>query len=154
MRAAAGRGVSGCAAGELVEQATGLTSPAWRATTRHRHGSRAWRFDGDRFTPTGGGERRVLAVARAPDGRLFGMRQSPDGKRIGLAEIARGEWRELGLTIETPGRDPELGFARFSPSGLLWLGLRYRDAAGELRPYGRAGRPRPGMVVITTRATI
>ena len=127
--------------GELVEEATGLTvaclsrDDCYIATGSRR----AWRFDGDRFTPTGGGERRVLAVARAPDGRIFGMRQGPEPRRIGLAEITKsGEWRDLGLTIETPGRDPELGFARFSPSGLLWLGLRYRDPGGELRPYGVA----------------
>jgi hypothetical protein len=139
--AAAGRGpVQWLRRGELVEQATGLTvACAAREDCYIATGSRrAWRFDGRRFTPTGGGERRVLAVARAPDGRLFGMRQGPDPRRIGLAEITRGEWRDLGLAIETPGRDPELGFARFSPSGLLWLGLRYRDPAGELRPYGVA----------------
>jgi hypothetical protein len=127
--------------GELTEEATTLSvACASRDDCYIATGSRrAWRFDGDRFVPSGGAERRILAVARAPDGRVYGMRQGGvDSRRIALAEIVKGEWRDLGLAIETPGRDPELSTARFSPSGLLWLGLRYRDEAGELRPYGVA----------------
>jgi ligand-binding sensor domain-containing protein len=125
---------------ELVEQASGLSvACATRADCYIATGSRrAWRFDGERFTPTGGGQRRVLAVARASKGKIVGLREGADPRRIQVSEIARGEWRDLGLAVEAPGRDPELAFARFSPNGLLWLGLRFRDQAGELRPHGVA----------------
>ncbi len=126
--------------GELMGEATSLSvACAARDDCYVATGSRrAWRFDGERFSLAGGGERRVLAVARDPDGRLVGLRQTADGRRIGLAEIRGGEWRETGITVETPGRDPQLRFARFSPGGMLWLGLQYRDDAGELRPFGVA----------------
>lgn len=126
--------------GELMGEATSLSvACAARDDCYVATGSRrAWRFDGERFSLTGGGERRALAVARHPDGRLVGLRQSADGRSIAVAEIRAGEWRDLGITVETPGRDPELGFARFSPGGVLWLGLRYRDNAGELKPHGIA----------------
>lgn len=98
----------------------------------------AWRFDGSAFEVTGGGQRRVLAVVRSSEGRIIGVRQTDDGSRMELADVADGEWRDLGVFIDAPGSDPELNFARFSPSDLLWLGLRYRDDAGEYRPHGVA----------------
>jgi hypothetical protein len=126
--------------GELVGEATALSvACAARDDCYVATGSRrAWRFDGEHFSVTGGGDRRVLAVARDGEGRIVGLRQSADGLGIAVAEIRRGEWRETGIAVETPGRDPEVGFARFAPGGILWLGLRYRDDAGELRPYGVA----------------
>jgi hypothetical protein len=126
--------------GELVGEATTLSvacvarDDCYVATGSRR----AWRFDGERFSVTGGGDRRVLAVARDSEGRIVGLRQTVDGRSIAVAEIRRGEWRETALVVETPGRDPEVSFARFSPSGMLWLGLRYRDETGELRPHGVA----------------
>ena len=140
LMASGGRAVQWLRRGELVDQATTLSvACATRDDCYLATGSRrAWRWNGDRFVPAGGGERRVLAVVRGPGGRVFGLRQSPDRRRIVLGEIKAGEWTDTGTTIATPGRDPEVGFARFSPSGLLWLGLRYRDDSGELRPYGVA----------------
>ena len=125
---------------ELVDEASHLSVACVRRELCYiATGSRrAWRFDGERFTPTGGGDRRVLGVVRGPTGRVFGLRHGADPRRIAVAEIVRGEWRELGVSVETPGSDPELAFARFSPSGILWLGLRFRDEAGELRPHGVA----------------
>src|SRR5690606_29078752 len=80
----------------LVEQATHLTVACPGADDCYvATGSRrAWRFDGERFTPTGGGERRVLAVARHHDGRVFGLRQGLDPRRIAVAEIQDGAWRD------------------------------------------------------------
>lgn len=126
--------------GELMGRATSLSVACARRDDCYvaTGSTRAWRFDGERFSMTGGGERRALAVARGPDGRIVGLRQTADGRSIAMADVRAGEWRDTGLTIETPGRDPELAFARFSPAGVLWLGLRYRDAAGELRPHGVA----------------
>ncbi|HTE52018.1 MAG TPA: hypothetical protein VK698_14290 [Kofleriaceae bacterium] len=126
--------------GELMGQATSLSVACARRDDCYvaTGSARAWRFDGERFSLSGGGERRALAVARGPGGRIVGLRQSADGRSIALADIHAGEWRETGVTVETPGRDPELAFARFSPAGILWLGLRYRDDAGELRPHGVA----------------
>ncbi len=126
--------------GELVGEATSLSVACAAADDCYvATGSRrAWRFDGERFSLTGGGERRVLAVARDGDGRMVGLRQTADGRSIAVEEIRDGEWDATGVALETPGRDPEVRFARFSPGGLLWLGLRYRDDAGELVPYGVA----------------
>jgi len=126
--------------GELVGEATALSvACAARDDCYVATGSRrAWRFDGEHFSITGGGDRRVLAVAREGEGRIVGLRQGPDGRGIAVAEVRRGEWRDTGIAVDTPGRDPEVGFARFAPGGILWLGLRYRDDAGELRPYGVA----------------
>jgi hypothetical protein len=42
------------------------------------------------------------------------------------------------LSIDLPGWEPRLSFARLSPTGMLWLGLRYRDDAGDSRPHGVA----------------
>jgi hypothetical protein len=126
--------------GELVDQAHTLSvacvsrDDCYLATGSRR----AWRFDGERFVPTGGGERRVLAVVRGPDGAIVGLRQTPDRRRIALAVLHGDQWREMGFTIETPGSDPEVPFARFAPGGLLWVGLRYRDEAGALQPGGIA----------------
>lgn len=126
--------------GELVDAAHTLSvACVARDDCYVATGSRsAWRFDGERFVPTGGGERRVLAVARGPAGQIIGLRQTPDGRRIALAELRGDQWREMGFAIETPGADPEVPFARFAPGGLLWVGLRYRDEAGEVRPWGIA----------------
>ncbi|HUS65566.1 MAG TPA: hypothetical protein VMZ28_13540 [Kofleriaceae bacterium] len=141
-RVAADRGgaVAWLRRGELVEAAHTLSvacvsrDDCYVATG----GPRAWRFDGERFVPTGGGERRVLAVARSAAGRIVGLRQTPDGQRIAVAELRGDDWRELGFAIETPGGDPEVSFARFAPGGRLWVGLRYRDDAGALMPWGVA----------------
>jgi ligand-binding sensor domain-containing protein len=57
-----------------------------------------------------------------------------------LLTLIRGDvWvRVSELAIETPGGRPRVTFARFSPSGVLWLGLAYKDEAAEERAYGVA----------------
>ncbi len=99
----------------------------------------AWRFDGDTFRRFDSGDSRVLAVVRNRKGRIYGFQRGEEDQHLVLAEIKKGVWLHTSeITIETPGGRPEISFARFSPGGVLWVGLRFRDEAGELRPYGVA----------------
>jgi hypothetical protein len=98
-----------------------------------------WRFDGERVRAEPPAERAILAVVSSPRGELHAIRR---GEQPGTIELARREgqaWVALeDLVIQVPGWDPELSFARLSPTGMLWLGLRYRDDTGEVRPHGVA----------------
>lgn len=98
----------------------------------------AWRFDGNRFVPVGEADVTVLAFVRSPEGTVFALHREEDGGDIGISRVVDGTLLAAGLTIETPGTLPELTFSRFSPSGVLWLGLRYRDETNEVRPFGVA----------------
>lgn len=123
---------------ELMDDARSLSvacrgaDDCWIATG----GTRGWRFDGKAFRATDDGERRVLAVATGAGGEIYGLLAS--GHTIVVAEPDGDGWKETGTIIETPGAAAELAFARVSPAGLLWVGLRYRDEEGEVRPYGVA----------------
>jgi len=126
---------------ELVDGASSLSvACAKRNDCYVATGStRAWRFDGETFVPLESDNLRVLAVARSPKGDVYGLRRGEDDKHVVLARLLDGVWLRVSeIKIDTPGGQPELSFARFSPSGVLWVGLHYRDAAGELRPYGVA----------------
>lgn len=101
--------------------------------------TRAWRFNGDSFLPLASEDLRVLAVARSPSGDVYGLRRGEDDQHVVLARLLDGVWLRVSeIALETPGGQPEISFARFSPSGVLWVGLHFRDAAGEMRPYGVA----------------
>lgn len=102
-------------------------------------GSRVWRFNGERFIDIGDGDRQVLAVLEDPDGNLIALRHSRDDVRVKIARIEHGIFTDIpNLAIETPGQEPRLTFARFSPSGLLWIGVQYIDHENEVQPYGVA----------------
>lgn len=99
---------------------------------------RLWHFDGEVFRDVAEDGERSLGVVRGPDGTLYVLR-SREGEPLRIAARRGGVFEELpGVAIETPGGAPELSFARFSPSGVLWLGLGYLDEAGERRPFGAA----------------
>jgi hypothetical protein len=101
-------------------------------------GAETWRFDGERFVPIeAAGD--ILAVVRSDAGVIYAVHRTENDQRIALSVIRLGVLELVtDLEIETPGGRPELTFNMFSPSGVLWLGLRYRDEVGELRPYGVA----------------
>lgn len=127
--------------GELVDGATSLSVACAAANDCYvaTGTSTAWRFDGKRFHPFGEGEPRILAFARGPGGKIYGLRESDDFENILLAPIRDSIWvRVSEVAISTPGGRPGISFARFAPSGVLWVGLRYTDDAGESRPFGVA----------------
>jgi len=127
--------------GELVEEASGLSVACdQRDRCYLATGARwAWRFDGETFHRIGDPDNRVLGFARAKNGAIWGLRHGDKPGEILAARIKQDVWlRTSEVSIETPGADPSITFARFSPSGVLWVGLRYRDQEGEERPYGVA----------------
>ncbi len=126
---------------ELVDNATSLSvACADRDDCYVATGApRVWHFDGERFAPVDSGEARVQAVVRGKGGKIYGLRQGEEDSQLLLAELKKGVWlRTSEVVIATPGGRPELSFARFSPSGVLWVGLQFHDDVNELRPYGVA----------------
>ncbi|HEY4180757.1 MAG TPA: hypothetical protein VGM90_28125 [Kofleriaceae bacterium] len=111
------------------------TEDCWIATGARQ----GWHWTGDRFV-AGGPDDVVLAVIRDPEnGAIYAIHRGTNETVLHLSRIERGgAWSPLGnVSITTPGKAPEVSFARFSPSGALWVGLRYRDGI-ETRPYGLA----------------
>jgi hypothetical protein len=104
----------------------------WIATGARR----AWHWRGDGFEPDGPVDQAVLAVVRSPQGDTYALHRSGDAKKITISKIEPDAWKEIA-TLETPGDHPEVSFARFSPGGLLWVGLRYHQGKDE-RPWGVA----------------
>jgi ligand-binding sensor domain-containing protein len=125
---------------ELLAGATTLTvacrkrNDCWLATGTRR----AWHFDGESFEPAGPEAQAVLAVVRSGDGDLYGLHRGGDASSIEISKIDRdGTWTPIGAKLKTPGDRPEVSFARFSPGGVLWVGLRYVDGQ-DMRPWGVA----------------
>ena len=106
----------------------------WLATGARR----AWHWNGERFL-SGGPDDVVLAVARDPAGPIYALHRAPMEKEVHLSRVDQaGTWTRIPkTTLTTPGDAPEVSFARFSESGTLWIGLRYRDGE-ERRAYGIA----------------
>jgi len=97
----------------------------------------AWHWTGDRFVP-GGPDEVVLAVARDPSGPIYVLHRAPKETSIRLSRIDATGWTAIPkVALTTAGSAPEISFARFTSSGALWVGLRYRDG-GETRAYGIA----------------
>ena len=98
-----------------------------------------WRFDGERVRAEPRSGRAILALVRSARGALYALRRGDGEGTIEVAEREDDGWRLVDdLVIELPGADPELSFARVSPTGMLWLGLRYHDNEGVVRPHGVA----------------
>jgi len=124
--------------GAMFDGATSLSvacrrpDDCWIATGARR----AWRWRGDGFEPDGPADQIVLAVVRSPSGDVFALHRIGDTKKLSVSRIDGGGWTSIAQ-LETPGDRPEVSFARFSPGGLLWVGLRYHAGAEE-RPWGVA----------------
>lgn len=99
----------------------------------------AWHWLGDRFEP-GGPDLVVLAVIRDAAGEIYALHRGSDQDTIQLSKISGDEWVAVpGVVIKVPGSLPNVSFARFSPTGALWVGLLYRDGdVQELSPWGVA----------------
>lgn len=120
-------------AGSLAVMCVARTD-CWIATGAPR----AWRWNGGVFRPAGPVDEIVLGIVRANDGTMYGLHRPLDGKTIAVSKITGETWEPLGVQIETPGTGPEVSFARAAADDLLWVGLRYRDQDGDLRPWGIA----------------
>lgn len=105
----------------------------WLATGARQ----AWHWTGERFL-AGGPDEVVLAVARAPDGAIYALHRAVSEQEIHASRIDGTTWTPVPkIALTTPGESPEISFARFAPSGALWVGLRYHEAE-ERYPYGIA----------------
>jgi hypothetical protein len=124
--------------GEMLDGATSLSvachheNDCWLATGARR----AWHWRGDDFEADGPVDQAVLAVVGSPDGEIYAIHRPGDGKHLTVSRVAASGWSEIA-TIDTPGERPEVSVARFSPGGLLWVGLRYHLGREE-RPFGVA----------------
>jgi hypothetical protein len=124
---------------QMFEDANALTvacaaaNDCWLATgARH-----AWHWNGERFM-AGGPDDVVLAVARDPQGPIYALHHAPGEREVHLSRVESTGWKHIDkVSLVTPGDAPEISFARFSTSGTLWVGLRYRDGM-ERRAYGIA----------------
>lgn len=124
---------------EMFEDATTLsvacarTKDCWIATGARQ----AWHWTGDGFV-TGGPDQVALAMVRDPAGLIYALHRGSGENEIHLSRIDGTTWTVLPkIALTTPGERPEVSFARFSASGMLWVGLRYRDGV-ERRAYGVA----------------
>jgi hypothetical protein len=126
--------------GAMVDNASSLAvtclakADCWIATGAPR----AWRWNGGVFRPAGPVDEIVLAIARANDGTLYGLHRPRDGDAIAVSRIVGETWEPLAIRLTTPGTAPEVSFAKAAPDDLLWVGLRYRDRDGDVRPWGIA----------------
>jgi len=127
---------------EMVRGANTLTvhcvarQDCWLATGAPR----AWRWRGNDFEPAGPLDHVVLALVRGPDGALYGLHRGPLDATIQVSSVEGDQWTPLGVELTTPGTRPEVSFARFAPSGELWVGLRFHDADDDEigQPWGVA----------------
>lgn len=97
----------------------------------------AWRWRGGTFVAAGPPDDVVLAMVRGERGALYGLHRKPDARAIEISRVEREVWTPTGVKLETPGRRPEVSFARIAPDGQLWVGLRYHDE-GDTVPWGIA----------------
>lgn len=99
----------------------------------------SWHYTGDRFEREEALGSYTLAFARNPKGVLYAVARSVNERDIELHRYNGKSWQRIRtVTNVVPGTMPSLSFARFSPGGSLWVGLRYRDEEGEHRSYGVA----------------
>ncbi len=98
----------------------------------------AWHWNGERFVPRGPDD-VALAIVRDPAGPIFALHRAEGEATIKLSRIdAEGRWTPLPkVRITTASEQPEISFARFGSAGMLWIGLRDREA-GEWKGYAVA----------------
>ncbi|MEZ4400253.1 MAG: hypothetical protein R3B06_09550 [Kofleriaceae bacterium] len=124
----------------MLDHASSLTvlcsskDDCWVATGAPR----AWHWQAGRFTPAGPVDDVVLALVRSRDGKLYAFHRPPLGNEILLSAVDGDTWSPLPVQLVTPGARPEVSFAKASGDGSVWVGLRYRDADDDLRPWGIA----------------
>jgi len=131
---------------ELVDGAISLTVACREAQDCYlaTGGKQAWRFDGKVFSPVavqGAPKGGVVALAavRSPSGEILLLYRGPTEHGLHVAKRGNdGFVPDATLQLSTPSGVTLLSFARFSPDGLLWVGLEYLDEEGDTRPFGVA----------------
>lgn len=126
--------------GELVQDAIALTVACkGLADCYVGTGRNGWHWDGQGFTAIDHQDGEMLAFARSQDGEIYAVVREVNAKlRVKRFDVDSSWIQVAGVAMETPGSHPSVSFARFAPNGKLWLGLRYRDGDGDVRPYGGA----------------
>jgi len=116
---------------------------------------RVWWFNGKTFRAIDDGTGTdVLAVVRKKKGPVYALKRAEAGTKIVLATINNGSFSPVpSIGVKTPGAKADITFARFSPGGLLWLGLRYLAKDGEWSPWGVATIQMSFGLVVYHRAT-
>jgi hypothetical protein len=131
---------------ELVEGSTSLTVACRAANDCYvaTGGRQAWRFDGKVFSPVTLKDAPkdgmiALAAVRAPAGEIMLLYRSLAEHGLHVAKLGpEGFVPDATLQLSTPNGTTMLTFAKFSPDGLLWVGLEYLDGEGDSRPFGVA----------------
>jgi len=102
--------------------------------------TRLWDFAGGTFADAGDGRRIVHAVARNGEGIVYAVWSEPDESTMLVTRLIAGETlrSSFDARVPLPGAASRALFARFSPSGELWIGLEYRDRRNEWVPHGVA----------------
>jgi hypothetical protein len=118
-----------------------VTCPSKRSCFAATGGRTLWRYDGNGFhaIEIDKNVTRVLAAVRGKDGAIYALYLLGSDSKLHVARLDAGVFRPtFALAIESPGPLAALSFARFSPDGILWVGLEYTDKDGETEPYGVA----------------
>ena len=127
--------------GDIVEGATMLTVACRSRDDCYMGtgGSFAWHYDGKSFRRIDIDGGSVQAFMRAPSEELYALVRPADENYIVAYRLEDRQWQLFeGLKIEAEEGLLQLRCARFSPSNLLWVGLEYRDEAGDFRSHGTA----------------
>ncbi len=127
--------------GDLVQGAYSLTVACAKEKSCFvaTGGRYAWHYDGESFTKVVIEGVHIVGFVRAPNGKIYAFTRNQNEDKLIAYTYKAKKWTLVeGLEIETRGRMPFLRCARFSPAGLLWMGLEYEDDAGEPRAYGTA----------------
>lgn len=116
---------------------------------------RVWWFNGKRFRAIDdGSDARFLAVVRKGKGPVYALKRGSPENVLSLVTIKYGAFTAVpSVEIKTKGRRADATFARFSPGGLLWVGLRYLDDEAEWAPWGVATVNLSFGLVVYHRAT-
>jgi len=94
------------------------------------------------------GSDRALWVANDPGGDLVALRATEGKSTVQLCLFESGRFIPRQVAdLKVPSGEPYVTFARFAPSGDLWVGLSHRAADGELGNYGVAVLKASGDVV-------
>ncbi|MCA9665888.1 MAG: hypothetical protein KC503_09885 [Myxococcales bacterium] len=101
-------------------------------------GGRAYRFDGQRFARVSvDADANAKVLGFALDGSKKAVAVYRLGDKLVLSRHAGSLFqRVVELPIKTPHGAPGVRFARYAPSGELWIGLDYADKDHEVRPWG------------------
>ena len=116
---------------------------------------KVWWFNGKRFRAIDDGSgANFLAVARKGKGPVYVLMRGSPETSLTLATIKYGAFEPVAsVAITTKGRRADATFSKFSPGGLLWVGLRYLDNDGEWTPWGVATVNLSFGLVVYHRAT-